>query len=105
MGRCVQPIAGSGKEQSLRKGDADELKFGEERGGIGSASAAYAVTRLVIFARLVLEVPIPLAWACRGGAERGPKMFHFGESPRSSPTVYYHFLFYVCSVLTSAKQA
>jgi hypothetical protein len=48
VGTWEQPLTVYSKEQSLRTGDADELKFGEEQGGIGSASAAHAVARLVI---------------------------------------------------------
>jgi hypothetical protein len=50
VGTWEQPLTVYGKEQSLRKSDADELKFGEEQGGIGSASAAHEVAR-PIFSR------------------------------------------------------
>ena len=47
-----------GKEQSLRTGDADELKFGEEQGGIAerfcralNSAANQYIARLLLTAR------------------------------------------------------
>jgi hypothetical protein len=72
VGTWEQPLTVYSKEQSLRKSDADELKFGEEQGGIGSASAAHKVARLVYSARLLLEARNSLGGR-RGAAKAKPR--------------------------------
>ncbi len=54
-GTRMQPAAIYGKEQSLRLGDGAELEFGDEQGGIGSASDAHAVARIEASARPLLK--------------------------------------------------
>ena len=71
-GTWEQPMTVYGKEQSLRKGDAGELKFGEEQGGIGSASAAHEVARPCIFARPVIAARNSLGGR-RGAARAKPR--------------------------------
>jgi hypothetical protein len=68
VGTWEQPLTVYSKEQSLRTGDADELKFGEEQGGIGSASAAHEVARFVTLARPLIEARNSLGG--RGGAAK-----------------------------------